>query len=297
MMKPFRVFVLAGLFAFLPTSNGASVFAIAAEQIDLNGHNLLCDSFHSGDTNRSTDGQYDPAKAGDGAYVGLINGIVSSSSVGNADIWGYLETQVPFTIDVGPQSSIGSTAWHLAGMTGIEPGHHTTNFSLVLPDPVPPFAALVPVGGTVDGVAYTYILTPGDYELDELVLTGNEKMLVVGNARLHVRGKVKLSGNAAIRIEPTAGLVLYVGGETANLSGSGVINLGDEGAFRYLGLVGNTSLTLKMGSLPGLIYAPHAACTITSPGGSTAELAGAIYVKSVSLNADFRVHFDEALNP
>src|SRR5437763_7903061 len=120
MKRIYELLVCAIIAALLPKA-AAAPYAIAGEQIYLNGYNLLCDSFNSGDTNRSTNGHYDLAKAGDGGFVGLSSGILNSSSVGNADIWGYLDTQVPFTIALGPQGIIGSTAWHLAGMTGIEP--------------------------------------------------------------------------------------------------------------------------------------------------------------------------------
>jgi hypothetical protein len=72
---------------------------------------------------------------------------------------------------------------------------------------------------------------------------------------------VKLSRNASIRIEPSARLALYVAGESADYSGDGIINPGGAGAFRHLGLPGNTS-SFKNNTLKALVYAPRAACTI-----------------------------------
>jgi len=290
-------YLSVALLAFSLGTDAASVPTIAAEQINLEGYNLRCDSFHSSDTNRSTGGHYDPAKAGDGCYVGLNNGIFNSSHAGNARIWGQLDTQAPFTLEIGPAGSIGSAAWQLAGTPGIEPGHHTTNYNLSWPDVPAPFPGFVPMGGTVDGITYTYILNAGDYELNQLSLSGNQKVLVTGTARLHVRGEVKLSGNASIRIEPAARLQLYVGGAAANLSGGGIINLAGSQGFIYLGLAGNTSLTFKVSAVSGLIYAPRTDCTITSPGHAISEMEGNIIVKSLSLAADLNLHFDEALNP
>src|SRR5688572_4394245 len=106
--------------------SSAAPYAIAAQEINLNGYNLLCDSFDSSDPTRSTDGHYDPAKAGgDGAYLASANGIFNSASVANVSIWGFIETKPEFTLAIGPVGSIGSTAWHQAAATGIEPGHHT----------------------------------------------------------------------------------------------------------------------------------------------------------------------------
>ncbi len=273
-------------------------YALHSEVLDLNGHNLACDSFHSGDTNRSTDGHYDANKRSDNAYVGFAQGIVSSSGVGNVDIWGYLETQIPFTLDFGPASSIGSAAWHLSGNIGIEEGHHTTNYIAMMPDVSAPFGVRVPVGGTVDGITYKYILdSPEVYYLPELVLSGNDKLLVLASTKLHVPGNVKVSGNGSIQIEPSAALELFVGGEDANFGGNGIINLGGVRGFLYAGLAGNTSLTLRVGTMTGLIYAPRAACAVTSPGGTVADLQGEIYAKTISLFTDFALHFDEAVNP
>ena len=78
--------LLATLLAFLPQSSDAAALTIGAEQINLDGYSLRCDSFNSSDPNRSTDGHYDPAKAGDGSYVGVAQGIFNSSQDGNASI-------------------------------------------------------------------------------------------------------------------------------------------------------------------------------------------------------------------
>ena len=147
----------------------------------------------------------------------------------------------------------------------------------------------------MDGVTYTYILNSSDYELNELMLSGNEKVLVTGTARLFVRGDVKLSGNASLRIEPAARLQLYMGGASANISGGGIINLGGPRGFIYYGLPSNTSLTFKVRSVSALVYAPQADCTITSPGHVVSDIEGAMVVKSLSLAADLNLHFDDGL--
>src|SRR5215218_8769270 len=89
-------FLFATLLAFLPQSSDAAGFTLGTEQINLDGYSLRCDSFNSSDTNRSTDGHYDSAKAGDGCYVGVARGIFGSGHGGSASIWGYLDSQVPF---------------------------------------------------------------------------------------------------------------------------------------------------------------------------------------------------------
>ena len=79
MKRQFQIAACVMLCALLPNTMRAAAYAVAGEQVNLNGFNLLCDSFDSTDTNRSTDGHYDSAKRGDAAYVGLIRGIVNGN--------------------------------------------------------------------------------------------------------------------------------------------------------------------------------------------------------------------------
>src|SRR5689334_10673929 len=95
----------------LPFHTEAAPYAIATREIRLNGYNLFVDSFNSADPLRSTGGQYDPLKAGgDQSSVGAESGVSNSINVGTVTIWGRLETGFPFSLQFGPQSSIGSAA-------------------------------------------------------------------------------------------------------------------------------------------------------------------------------------------
>jgi hypothetical protein len=273
-------------------------FAIAVrEVINLSGNNLFCDSFNSADTNRSTDGRYDPLKAGDLANVGSESGILNSMSVGNADIWGSLGTSTQYTLALGPFSSVGSIAWHQAGQIGIEPGHHQTDFQWNFPDVQVPFGApLVPAGGVVNGVSYNYVLGTDFYRLTSLTMSGNQKMLVTGDAILHVTDTINLSGNAHILILPGAKLKLFAGGP-ASVRGGGIINQGAANGFYYLGLPGSATLDLRA-TMPllGVIYAPSVACTITGKGSDAAEVHGQILCRTLTLGNHLQLHYDEALN-
>ena len=118
---------------------------------------------------------------------------------------------------------------------------------------------------------------------------------MIGFTRLHVTGSVTLSGNAYIRILPAGRLDLYVGGATANLRGSGIINEGLARNFNYFGMPGNTAVNLRVSTpFVGNVYLPAGRCSITSSGGSTAELFGAIIGRSLELGAPVRLHLDEA---
>jgi hypothetical protein len=143
-------------------------------------------------------------------------------------------------------------------------------------------------------VYYDYILTIGDYRLPSLVLSGGQKMLVTGVARLDIPGNVNLTGNGQVVILPEASLQLFVAG-TANLRGGGIINQGVASHFIFFGVGLFSELNLRVATpFVGGIYAPRATCTITSAGGSSADLQGAVVTRSIQLGADLDFHFDEA---
>jgi hypothetical protein len=295
-MKTLCYLVVGALLTTLATRTSAAALSIAAREIHLNGHDLFVDSYDSSDPARSTGGHYDPLKGGgDQVVVGTEAGILNANNVGTVDVWGRLETGPVFSLEFGPQSSIGSISWHQASQMGIEPGYHTTNLVWEFPDVAPPLTAgLVPIGGTYDGVYYDYILTIGDYRLPSLVLSGGQKMLVTGVARLDIPGNVNLTGNGQVVILPEASLQLFVAG-TANLRGGGIINQGVASHFIFFGVGLFSELNLRVATpFVGGIYAPRATCTITSAGGSSADLQGAVVTRSIQLGADLDFHFDEA---
>jgi hypothetical protein len=296
-MKKSSLLLLGTVLMSLTSLTKAAPYAIAAREVHLNGYDLFANSFNSSDPTRSTGGQYDPQKGGsDQAVIASAAGILNSINVGNVELWGRLETGLPFSLAFGPDSSIGSVAWHQSLQTGIEPGFHTTNLVWMFPDVQPPFiAGFFPAGGTYSGVYYNYILNTGDYRLPSLTLSGGQKMLVIGTTRLDVPGNVNLSGNSQILILPTASLRLYVAG-TANLRGGGIVNQGIAGNFIYSGTGSSSELNLRISTpFVGGIYAPSATCTVTSGGGGTADMQGAIVVRSIVLGTDVDFHFDEAL--
>jgi hypothetical protein len=296
-MKGTLLAILSAILFTASFSHAGPPYAITVrEVINLNGNNLFCDSFNSADTNRSTDGHYDPLKAGDLANVGSESGILNSMSAGNADIWGSISTSTPYTLAIGPLGSVGSIAWHQAGQIGIEPGSHQTDFLWNFPDVAVPFGVpLVPMGGVVNGVSYNYVLGTDFYRLTSLTMSGNQKMLVAGDAILHVTDTVNLSGNACILISPGSRLRLFVGGP-ASIRGNGVINQGTANGFFYLGLPGSMTLNLRATTpFLGVIYAPSVACTISGGGSGVAEVHGQILCRTLTLGNDLELHYDEGL--
>src|SRR5262249_49332896 len=92
---------------------------IMIQQVDMNGNNVLTDSYDSTDPAKSTSGKYDPAKAGDNGDLACMGGVKNAYSIGNANIWGRALTAPGVPIDVGPGGAIGSVAWQTGGNIGI----------------------------------------------------------------------------------------------------------------------------------------------------------------------------------
>src|SRR5688572_12140518 len=82
----------------------------ASDFINLNGRNVIVDSFDSASTNYSTSGRYDPAKHRDGGDVAAFFGLTNSVSIGNASIYGKFWTGPGGSTAIGPQGCIGSIA-------------------------------------------------------------------------------------------------------------------------------------------------------------------------------------------
>jgi hypothetical protein len=107
---------------------------VAREGIDLNGNGIVSDSFDSADPAKSTNGHYDPAKAGDKGDVASNQGIVGVVSVGNANIYGKVKTGPGGAASIGSQGMIGSHAWQATHSSGIEPGWATDDANYTFPD-------------------------------------------------------------------------------------------------------------------------------------------------------------------
>ena len=243
---------------------------VAKGQIDLSGNNIKTDSFDSTDPAYSTGGAYDPAKAKDNGDIATNSAMIDSLDVWNADIFGKASTGPGGTVKIGPNGSVGSAAWHLAGNKGIEPGWSSDDMNVSFPDVSVPFSggALTPSSGSVGGTNYDYVVTSGNWELASLSMNGNEKLIALGDAVLYVSGSVSLTGNAYITVATNSTLKLYVGGPSASFGGNGIANTpGSATNFVYYGLPTNTSLSMSgNAAFTGAIYAPSAAFTLGGGG-------------------------------
>ena len=284
--------------------NGKFTKAMVAKlTINMNGNNVNSDSFDSSNPSYSSTiggypGQYDITKRRDNGDVASNDTIVNSVNVANARIRGRVSTGPHGTITIGPNGSVGNNSWVSGGNNGIQPGYFTDDMNVTFDDVSAPFngGAFSPGGGDVGGTSYTYVLGTDNYQMANLSMNGNNKMIVTGNAVLYVTGNTSLSGNAYIKIAPGASLTMYVAGSAA-LGGNGIINQAQYATnFVYYGLPSNSSLSLRgNGTFKGVIYAPNAAFTLNGGGSAVEDFIGASVTKTVTFNGHFKFHYDEAL--
>jgi hypothetical protein len=143
--------VVGFLFVFVWTqqTSFAIYVAIATKgSITFEGNGSLVDSFNSADPSKSTNGQYDPALAGDDGLI--ISSGLAPISIGNSDIYGrVLFTGAEGTVDLGPEGGIGTHSW-LSTNTGIEPGYVASGaaFNYYPAVTLPYTTGIAPAGGT-----------------------------------------------------------------------------------------------------------------------------------------------------
>jgi hypothetical protein len=150
---------------------------------------------------------------------------------------------------------------------------------------------------TVTTEYYTYVLSGEKYQMNNLVLNGNDRLIVTGtNVTLYVTGDFTMSGNSKVLITPEASLKIYVAGRTS-LSGNGIFNYTlDASRFMYYGLPSNTRIDISgNASFTGCIYAPRAELDMNGGGSDIYDVVGATITKTATMNGHFRFHYDERL--
>jgi Tfp pilus assembly protein PilX len=281
---------------------GAAV--ISKGPISLSGNGVTIDSFDSTDPAASTDGKWDPLKAGDGADVITLarDGLTANGKpiyaldVGDADIKGHVTAPSGSTINVTAGGSVGSSSWVNTGTAGIEPGWSSTDASVGIDDVQEPFSGgyYTPGPTTVGKVKYQYYLNQSaNYKLSTL----SGKTLVTANAVLWVTDDVNIGTGEFIQIADGASLKLYVSAPSAVIGGQGVVNeSGLAKNFTYYGLPTNTSIDYKGNSaFYGTINAPQAAVKLGGGGTTDYDFNGSLIVDRLTMNGHYHIHYDESL--
>ena len=247
------------------------------DNIYANGTSALTDSYNSSDPNQSTDGQYDPTKAGSNGCVASVEGVVN---IGNHVIYGDLY--------LGPSATFASNA-------NLVSGNIYYDAWVNLPDVVLPNTVWWPAPAPVSGVhdftaANTYLMNT--YRLDDSlpikVEPGVQVVLEVV-ATNFAPASISILGGST---NPGT-LMIY------QLTGSATLAPLSNGIrptnFWYFGLPNVTNLTLSSSTpLVGVFYAPEAPVTMNSAGGLI-SLSGTLVAKSLAINGHYIFHFDKSL--
>jgi hypothetical protein len=252
----------------------------ASDAIKFAGSGVTINSYDSGDPNYSgPGGRYDPSKFKD---TGRTICHFGPFELGNAKIYGRVETTEESALTMGPGAVVGNLLFHLNGGKGIQDGFHTSTTS----------SEASPVGTPPGGIrpiraSGNYTLTSTNYLIDSMVGT----VVVNGNATLTVTTVFRVSD---LRVEPGASIKLYVGATDVSLSRVDNRNIRAE-SFMYYGLDSNKYISLGgNGSFCGVIYAPSAELSITGGGNDLLDFLGAIIARIVDVKGKMNFHFDEA---
>src|ERR1051326_8635861 len=136
---------------------------VARLTIDMNGQNVLTDSFDSGSLYKSLYGHYNPSVfTGNNGDVASNDTIVNSINVGNANIYGHIQTGPNGTATIGIPGGGGSHPWQAGNPGTVEPNgtegqvwySHDSNFTF--PITGLPYDTGLPPGGPATIVTVTY---------------------------------------------------------------------------------------------------------------------------------------------
>ena len=270
-------------------------FAIAAvTNIALIGNNIRIDSFDSSnplysDWNTNWGyGTYDFAKARANGNVGTCSDIIDAIAVGQANIYGSVNTGPGGTTVIGANGYVGPMP--MVG-SGIQPGCSNDDMIAFFPDVALPSGA-----AGWPPVPATFVITnSGNYSIPAIT---SSLTIDASNVTIFVAGNIGLSG-AAITIGTNAAQVtFYVAGPSVSVGGTSLINNLTQHA-SVLGFYGLPSLTKFAVSgnaaFTGTIYAPEADFLLSGGGSSQIEFVGAIVVHSAEFVSHANFHFDESV--
>jgi hypothetical protein len=263
-------------------TNPISIFsrAIATSgPITLSGQNVVVDSYDSAFGPYST-------ISNRMAHGGIATSSTAANAIniGSSHVYGTAETGPGGTITVGT-GSIGDLGWS----TGIEPGWSDNDMNVAFPSNTLPAGVLFPL----TSFSGNQTITDTTNKINSANLGSGKNWTINGHVMLYCVGDFTISGSGYIQINPGAHLTLYVGGKTTKITGGGVANLtGMPSAFTYIGLAGNTDISIGGGgSFYGSVNAPQADVKVSGSG----EMFGAVISKSYTASGNGSFHYDGEL--
>jgi hypothetical protein len=251
------------------------------EDLQMNGKGVAVDSFNSSDPALSSKGQYDPTKTSKNGNLASVSGTVD---LGNHSMAGsiYLNTGAKSVVALGQMS-----------------GTTYSKQKLSYPDVVLPKVnwLAAPVSKVANGKTVT---TVHDFNLDgDYYVADSFGITVEPGVKVRVRLDTKSFDPSSINILSAANssgsLTIYQVEGTVSLSGNATVNSGQARNFHYFGLPEVDNIKFSGNStFIGVIYAPQADFTL-SGGGSNLGFIGSSITKTISMNGNYNLHYDEDL--
>lgn len=300
---------------------------VALSTINLKGNNVMVDSFDSRDPLHSdwqTNCTYQGSNYGFYPFLDPVgkrqaDAVVATDTnvinVGNAEIYGYVDTAPGGTVQIRNNGSVGDINWIGPNPSsplnnGIQSGHARDDMNVIFPNVSLPSYTWAPVPSPntkIGAITYQYVITqPGTYELAS-TLTANLYVASPG-VTLYLPGGISLSGGGQLTVGTNADLTIYTGGSISTSGNAAINNVNQISlALSIYGLPpgvdtagdnvsGCTSISVGgNGAGTGFVYAPQASLTFTGGGSGVYDIVGAYFVHDITLNGHFNFHYDKAL--
>ncbi|HEV2453825.1 MAG TPA: immunoglobulin domain-containing protein [Verrucomicrobiae bacterium] len=295
---------------------------LCVSNFNFNGNNTLVDSFNSSDptqsvwqTNRSYNGHYYGTYTSTLRTADVTVGAGGSiANVGNAFIYGSVDTAPGGAVSVQKNGSVGDLAWVDGGNFGIQPGHQYDDMNMVFSDVVLPTPQNVwysnwlslprlSTGTNILGATYHYVITnivgkPGTptnkiYYAISSLMNGDGLFIYASNAVLYVTNGISMKTGDQITLSTNGSVEIYSGADVN--TGYGLINNFTQyaPALKIYGLPGCFSMTYGANRpLTAWLYAPEASVLFNSGGPITYDVIGAVTCHDVLVNGRYNFHFD-----
>lgn len=116
------------------------------ESLDLNGNNVLTDSYDSSSMFGSSNGMYSAALSSDSGDIACNGTLKNAVDIGNANVYGKLSTGPNVKVTIGKNGGIGSKDWLAStGGKGIQDGWVKDDSNFTFPDTSLPYKTGLPV--------------------------------------------------------------------------------------------------------------------------------------------------------
>ncbi len=218
---------------------------------------------------------------GDIGSNGTAAGIISIGN--NISVGGDVGTGAGGTVTLGSNSAIVGTTTH------------TENVSL--PAVTVPSALTGLASGGVDSISGSSNISAGDYKYSSMSLSNNATLNVTGNVRIYLTAASAFTAgnNVTIKVASDASLQIFVDGVLSISNNVTLNSTGDvpKNLQIYSTYTGSNGVSINNnGLLSAAIYAPGTGVSI----GNNNDIFGSIMGKTVTLNNNSALHYDETLS-